>query len=1317
MRGIRPMAVRRALVWAAATLVWSCSSTTDVSTGSSDGIATVVVSPSTPSVAVGAEIPLSATLQDASGRAVTGVPIVWTVQDPKIAKVSSSGVVTGLAVGSTQVAANANGKFGIAALTVQKTPVASVSVLPKQINGVTPGTKSPLTGTAYDAAQNALTDRTIIWSTSNELVATVDASGVVTAVGPGTATITGTVEGKSDAATITVTQAAVATVEVSPNPLTMSVSQSTQMTATAKDANGVVLTGRPVTWASSNQVVATIDAQGKLTAVTAGTTTVTATSEGKSGTAAITISTSAVGSVSVQPATPSVIAGTSTQLTAVVRDIFGNVLSNRAVTWSSSNTAIATVNQAGVVTGVAAGTTTITATSEGQSGNATVTVTQAPVSTVTVTPPGVSVTAGKTSQLTATLKDANGNTLTGRTITWSSSANNIATVSSSGLVTGVAVGTATITATSEGKSGTANAVILAPILAVGSVTVSPPTQTIIATATTTLSATVKDINGTTVTDRTVAWSSSNTNIANVSSSGVVTGVAPGTATITATAEGKSGTSTITVLPVPVGSVTLSPSAPNVIIGTTQTLTATVQDQNGTTVTDRIVNWSSSANNIATVSQAGVVTAVALGTATITATSEGKSGTSTVTVVPVPVGSVVVSPSTNPLHVGQTVQLQTTVKDQNGTTVTNRVVTWGSSDNTIATVNATGKVTAVGAGTATITATSEGKSGTATVTVTLVPVGSVAVSPSAPNVVIGTTQTLTATVKDQNGTTVTDRAVSWSSSATGVATVSSSGVVTGVALGTATITATSEGKSGTAVVTVTPVPVGTITLNPPSASIAARGTATFTATVKDANGTVVTDRPLTWASDNILVATVTQSGVVTGLIPGTANISASAEGKSGTAVVTVGLLPVASVSVTPSPTSVTVGGTQQLTATTKDALGGTLTGRIVTWSSGTPGVATVSSSGLVTGVTAGTAVITATSEGQSGTSTVTVNPAVAAPVATVTLAPPTATIAPNATTTFTPTLKDASNNTLTGRTITWQSSNTAVATVSSTGVVTGLTEGTSTITATSEGKSGTAAVTVQGGPVSTVTVTPSSAGVFVGGTQQLTVTLKDAAGNVLNRAVTWSSNKTQFATVSSTGLVTGVGAGNAVITATSEGKNDTSNITVTVPPVNTVTVTPDPSSVTIGSTTPLTATLKDANGNTLTGRTVTWQSSATNVATVNSSGVVTGKIAGTATITATSEGKSGTSSLTVFAAVAPIATITVTPANPSIAAGGTRQMTATIKDAAGNVLTGRTVTWSSGTTTVATINSNGLVTAIRTGTSLITATSEGKSGTTTATVTP
>src|SRR4029079_3751827 len=128
-----------------------------------------------------------------------------------------------------------------------------------------------------------------------------------------------------------------------------------------------------------------------------------------------------------------------------------------------------------------------------------------------------------------------------------------------------AVGNAVITATSEGKSTTANVNVLAPILAVAAVTVAPTSPSIIAGQTATLTATVKDISGTIVTDRTIAWSSSDNSIATVSSAGVVTGVKPGTATITATAEGKSGTATATILPVPVATVDVSPTAPNVII--------------------------------------------------------------------------------------------------------------------------------------------------------------------------------------------------------------------------------------------------------------------------------------------------------------------------------------------------------------------------------------------------------------------------------------------------------------------------------------------------------------------------------------------------------------------------------------------------------------------------------------------------------------------------------------------------------------------------------------------------------------------------------
>ena len=119
-------------------------------------------------------------------------------------------------------------------------------------------------------------------------------------------------------------------------------------------------------------------------------------------------------------------------------------------------------------------------------------------------------------------------------------------------------------------------------------------------------------------------------------------MAAGTATITATSEGKSGTSTITVTKIPVGSVTVAPPTKAMLVTQTFPLTATVTDTAGNVVTDRVVTWGSSNTAVATVSAAGVVTAVAPGTATITATSETKSGTSTITVSLVPVSTVVVS---------------------------------------------------------------------------------------------------------------------------------------------------------------------------------------------------------------------------------------------------------------------------------------------------------------------------------------------------------------------------------------------------------------------------------------------------------------------------------------------------------------------------------------------------------------------------------------------------------------------------------------------------------------------------------------------------
>lgn len=282
---------------------------------------------------------------------------------------------------------------------------------------------------------------------------------------------------------------------------------------------------------------------------------------------------------------------------------------------------------------------------------------------------------------------------------------------------------------------------------------------------------------------------------------------------------------------------------------------------------------------------------------------------------------------------------------------------------------------------------------------------------------------------------------------------------------------------------------------------------------------------------------------------TGNFKAIARDSTGTladtAIVAVTPVSVASVAVTPAVVSIAVGASQQLAAVTRDSAGGTLTGRVVSWSSNAPSVASVSSGGLVTGAAAGSATITATSEGASGTSRVTVT-TVSVPVASVDVTPASANVPAGQTVQLTATPRDANGNALGGRTITWASSSSAVASVNGSGLVSGAMAGTATITATSEGQNGTSAITVTSStlPVASVIVAPASTDVFVGGVAQLTATPKDASGNPLvGRVVTWQSSNIGIATVSSTGLVTGIAQGSATVTATSEGKSGTSSITI------------------------------------------------------------------------------------------------------------------------------------------------------------------------------
>jgi uncharacterized protein YjdB len=529
--------------WVALTVLTACGGTITSSDRTAPEVTEVAVAPLTASMIVGSTLPLQATLRDGSGQAVTGPTVVWSVQDTNIAIVSPAGVLSARAVGSTQVAASANGISGLAAITVMPVPVASVAVTPPRVD-LAPGAHASLAAVAYDAAGHALDGRAIIWSSSNSSVASVDANGEVTASAAGAAIITATSEGITGNAAINVTVPVVASLAIQPRSATIQRGSTLQLSIDITDASGAAISGRAPTWTSSNPSVAVVSASGLVTAVASGSARIAAALDGKADTVSIAIVAVPVGSVSVQPTSASLIVAQGTTLTATVKDANGAVVTDRQVAWTTSNAAVASVTQGGVVKALAAGTATISATSEGSTGSATITVSAA-VASITLQPASATLQRNMTVTLAATLKDAGGNVLTGRVITWKSSDTTVASVSSAGVVTAVRIGPATITATSEGKS--ANASVTVTTGPVDHIVIFPTSVTNLrAGRTAQLTAMAVDANGDTITGAAFTWKSGNTGIATVSSTGVVTGVHSGTTSITATFSGKSGSASVQV---------------------------------------------------------------------------------------------------------------------------------------------------------------------------------------------------------------------------------------------------------------------------------------------------------------------------------------------------------------------------------------------------------------------------------------------------------------------------------------------------------------------------------------------------------------------------------------------------------------------------------------------------------------------------------------------------------------------------------------------------------------------------------------------------
>ena len=293
-----------------------------------------------------------------------------------------------------------------------------------------------------------------------------------------------------------------------------------------------------------------------------------------------------------------------------------------------------------------------------------------------------------------------------------------------------------------------------------------------------------------------------------------------------------------------------------------------------------------------------------------------------------------------------------------------------------------------------------------------------------------------------------------------------------------------------------------------------------------------------------------------------------------------------------------------------------------------------------------------------------------------------------------------------RAVAWSSSDRSVATVDKAGTVHGLRPGTATVTATAEGKSGTCAVTVKAKAigVTEVTLDRTELTLTEGETETLTATVRP--DNADNRKVTWSSDKTEIATVGGAGRVTAVKAGEAVVTVTTEdgGKTATCKVTVKAKAVNVTEVTLDRTELTLteGETETLTATVRPDNAD---NKKVTWSSDKTEIATVDGAGKVTAVKPGEAVVTVTTEdgGKTATCKVTVKAKVVPVTGVDVKPWSVTIGANGTTKLTCTV---APSNATNRNVRWESDNPSVATVDSDGNVRAVSAGVAKVSAVTEG-----------
>ena len=490
--------------------------------------------------------------------------------------------------------------------------------------------------------------RSVKWSSSKPEVAEVTEDGEVKALSVGTAVIKAVAadgSGASDSCRVTVKLKKAEKVTIDRAEVKIEIASVCKLNATVEPE---YTADRSVTWESSDSRVATVDAEGTVTAVSVGTATVTATTNDGTGlfaSCAITVIPKRVKSISLDCEELTLKRGTSERLTVTV---LPEDAGDRSVTWTSSDERIVTVDTEGVVTAVSAGTATVTATTNDGTdltASCVVTVTPKLAESISLDREELTLKRGASERLTATVYPA---TADDRSVRWTSSDEDVATVDAEGIVTAVSVGIATVTAaTNDGTDLSASCVVTVTPKLAESISLDREELTLERGASERLTATVYPA---TADDRSVRWTSSDESVATVDAGGIVTAISAGTATVTATTNDGTdlfASCVVTVTPKLAESISLDRDELTLERGMSERLTATVLPSDAD---NRSVTWASSDEDVATVDAGGIVTAISAGTATVTATTNDGTNLSASCIVTVPDATAVNNVTDNPIQV-------------------------------------------------------------------------------------------------------------------------------------------------------------------------------------------------------------------------------------------------------------------------------------------------------------------------------------------------------------------------------------------------------------------------------------------------------------------------------------------------------------------------------------------------------------------------------------------------------------------------------------------------------------------------------------------